>query len=69
MKNIKEITVFTASPGDVQEELDRVRQICEDLNADPMVKKFGLALRVVGWEDVFPSPERPQSIINRLVAE
>ncbi len=34
-----------------------------------MINQFALSFKTVGWEDVFPSPGRPQSIINRLVAE
>ncbi len=34
-----------------------------------MINQFALSFKTVGWEDVFPSPGRPQSIINRLVSE
>lgn len=61
--------VFIASPGDIKTERSIVREICESLNKSQFIKSFGVLFEVTGWEDVFPSPGRPQEIINRLVAE
>ena len=69
MKDKKEITVFIASPGDVAEERNIVRSVCEGLNKSALLKPYNLLLQATGWEDAFPSPGRPQEIINRLVKE
>ncbi|MBF8277704.1 MAG: putative signal transduction protein with Nacht domain [Candidatus Brocadiaceae bacterium] len=69
MKDKKEITVFIASPGDVTEERNIVRSVCEGLNKSALLKPYNLLLQATGWEDAFPSPGRPQEIINRLVKE
>ena len=63
----KEIKVFIASPGDVPEERDIVRDVCDELNRSTLLKPFGISFEAIGWEDAFPSPGRPQEIINRLV--
>ena len=67
MANKKEITVFIASPGDVIEERNDVRKVCDELNKSNLLKPFGVYFQATGWEDLFPSPGRPQEIINRLV--
>jgi energy-coupling factor transporter ATP-binding protein EcfA2 len=69
MKDKKEISVFIASPGDVTAERTVVREICEDLNKSALLKPYGISFQAIGWEDAFPSPGRPQEIINRLVEE
>jgi len=69
MRDKKEINVFIASPGDVTEERNIVRTVCEGLNKSALLKPYGILFQATGWEDVFPSPGRPQEIINRLVAE
>lgn len=67
MKYKKEFTVFIASPGDVREEREIVREVCAELSKDVFLKDLGVSLQAEGWEDVFPSPGRPQEIINTLV--
>ncbi len=69
MKKIHLLNVFIASPGDVPEERNIVREICDALNKSPLCQRFSLAFRVLGWEDAFPSAGRPQEIINKLVKE
>jgi len=69
MKDKKEISVFIASPGDVTAERTVVREICEDLNKSALLKPYGISFQAIGWEDAFPSPGRPQELINRLVEE
>lgn len=39
MKKIKTLKVFIASPGDVAEEREIVRKVCEELNKTPPFKK------------------------------
>ncbi|MCP4689218.1 MAG: DUF4062 domain-containing protein, partial [Desulfobacterales bacterium] len=70
MKSKLELSVFIASPGDVGEEREIAREACEDLSGKPLMRDtLGLSLLATGWEDVFPSPGRPQEIINSLVRE
>ncbi len=69
MKYKKEINVFIASPGDVKEERSIVRDVRKELNESPWLKDYGFYFEATGWEDAFPSPGRPQEIINRLVDE
>ncbi len=66
MKN-KEINVFIASPGDVKEEREIIRETCEELNKSTLLKPFSIYFQATGWEDAFPSPGRPQQIINKLL--
>jgi formylglycine-generating enzyme required for sulfatase activity len=65
----KKIKVFIASPSDVEFERGIVRETCEALNKNNLIKSYGILFEATGWEDVFPSPGRPQEIINRLIAE
>ncbi len=69
MRAVSELSVFIASPSDVAEERGIVREECERLNRDPLIRGRGLSFRAVGWEDAFPAPGRPQDIVNRLAAE
>jgi formylglycine-generating enzyme required for sulfatase activity len=70
VKAKREINVFIASPGDVQEERAIVREVCASLNRRPTIgDNFGILFRPVGGENAFPSAGRPQEIINRLVEE
>ena len=60
------IEVFIASPSDVKEERDVVRDVLEDINITD-AKERGLVLRSLGWEkNTFPSAkeDRPQACIN-----
>ena len=61
------ISVFIASPSDVEAERKIVRRVCENLNKDPLVKEKQILLNPVGWEDVVSSAGRPQDTINLLV--
>lgn len=69
MKTIRQLNVFIASPGDVQEERGIIREVCEETRNDPFCKSKGVSLEASGWEDVFPEAGRPQETINRLVRE
>ena len=59
--------IFIASPGDVPEEREIVRDVCRQLNEDRLIRSYDVAFRPVGWEDAFPGAGRPQAMINRLV--
>lgn len=63
----KELNIFIASPGDVPEERNIVRKVCEDLNKSTLLEPYGISFKVTGWEDALPSAGRPQAIINQLV--
>ena len=66
MKQLTEITVFIASPGDVTGEREVVRKVCREVGDDDLVRRnLWLAINPVGWEDRFPAPGRPQEIINQ----
>ena len=69
MARIQEYNVFIASPGDVPEERAAARDVCRQLNEDPLIRKGNAAFRAVGWEEAFPEAGRPQEIINRLVRD
>ncbi len=69
MKDLKEINLFIASPGDVKEERKIVRNVCEELNKSTLLRPYGICFHAIGWEEVIPSAGRPQEIINKLVDE
>ena len=69
MGSIYEYKVFIASPGDVPDEREIVRDVCRQLNDDRLVRSYDAAFRPVGWEESFPAAGRSQEIINRLVVE
>jgi len=48
------LKVFIASPGDVQEERGIVREVCEKLSNNPIIKKESLFFDAQEWEEVFP---------------
>ncbi len=65
-KNITEYKVFIASPGDLSDERDIARKVCNELNESHLVREKGIRLNATGWEDVIPAAGRPQGIINHL---
>lgn len=64
MRNI--LTAFLASPGDLQEERNIVRESVERLNK-VIGRELNWQIELLGWEDTLPGYARPQSIINRDV--
>ena len=64
------LKVFVASPGDVSEEREVVRDVIDDLNRSVASEK-GLTLQVVGWEtDARPGfGGDPQSLVNAQIAD
>ncbi|WP_187285583.1 DUF4062 domain-containing protein [Streptomyces sp. ME109] len=65
---MQELVVFIASPGDLTEEREAVRQAVVTVNS-LFAAKSAIRLRVTGWEETQPSFGRPQSSINPLVEQ
>lgn len=63
------LNVFIASPGDIVVERKIVREVCLGLNESELLHHLGVSIHTAMWDDVFPSPEQPQSIINRVTDE
>ncbi len=66
MKSIQQYQVFIASPGDVQPEREIVREVCAQLNCDPLCAGSGASFSATGWEDSLPAGGEPQLLINHL---
>ncbi|UXY32750.1 DUF4062 domain-containing protein [Streptomyces sp. HUAS TT20] len=65
---MQEMVVFIASPGDLVDERNAVRQAVASVNS-LFASKVALRLRVTGWEETQPSFGRPQAVINPLVEQ
>lgn len=65
MKQISELRIFLASPGDVQVERTIVQEVLSELNITYGTPN-GINLKLVNWEDYsYPSiGEDPQDLIN-----
>ncbi len=57
----KIIKVFLASPGDLGNERENVRDIVEELN-DIFAKGRGYQIELMGWEDTVSAYGRPQHL-------
>lgn len=57
------LTVFIASPGDVEEERKAVKAVADILNRS-YSRHSSWQIDVLGWEDTLPGFGRPQTIIN-----
>ncbi|WP_244972608.1 DUF4062 domain-containing protein [Paramicrobacterium fandaimingii] len=64
-KDLRELRVFMASPGDLTDERDALRNLERRLNA--MFRERGVRVSIEGWEDVQPDAGAPQELINPLV--
>ena len=60
------LTVFLASPGDLQEERNIARSSVERFNKI-LSRKIGWQIELLGWEETSPGYSRPQNLINRDV--
>ncbi len=60
------LTVFLASPGDLQEERKIVRTSIERINKI-LPRRVGRQIEILGWEDTLAGYSRPQDLINRDV--
>ena len=70
MKNVRLINVFLASPGDVVQENQSVREILESINRT-LGEEKGVQLKVVNWKtDSFPSyGGDAQALLNDQIAD
>lgn len=70
MADIRLIKVFLASPGDVAQEGESVRQILEMINRT-LGEREGIQFRVVNWKtDSFPSyGDDAQALLNNQIAD
>jgi hypothetical protein len=55
--------VFIASPGDLNEERARFREVIEEVNSIK-ANSMGIQLEPLSWEDTLPGKGRPQEFIN-----
>jgi hypothetical protein len=63
------LNIFIASPGDIVIERKIVSEVCLGLNESELLHHLGVSIHTAMWGDIFPSPEYPQTIINRLIDE
>ncbi|WP_232827672.1 DUF4062 domain-containing protein [Jiangella endophytica] len=63
--DLRELRVFMASPGDLTDERDALRDLERRLNA--MLRGRGVRVSIEGWEEVLPDAGAPQDLINPLV--
>jgi hypothetical protein len=62
---VTSIRVFLASPGDVADEREAVRQAAAELNES--LRKHGFEIEILGWEQRGPAAGRAQSDIDKDV--
>ena len=60
------LTVFLASPGDLEKERNIVRTTINRINKI-LSRRVGWHIELLGWEDTLPGYSRPQGKINRDV--
>jgi len=60
------LTIFLASPSDLEEERKKFREVVNDFNS-VFGKRVGWQIELLVWEDTLPGCDRPQSIINKDV--
>lgn len=60
------VTIFLASPGDLNEERSIAKNIVERVN-HVFSRQTGYYLDLLGWEDTLPGFSRPQELINKEV--
>ena len=53
-ETFKQYNIFIASPGDVAEEREIIRQTCSKLNSNPLVEGKEFHLKALGREDEIP---------------
>jgi hypothetical protein len=62
---IQPLYVFIASPGDVEDEREAIRELVAELNGS--LRKKGWEISLLGWEDRGPTGGRAQADINEDV--
>lgn len=60
------LSIFLASPNDLQEERKATREIVDRINR-VFSRRMGWHIELLGWEDTLPGFSRPQSLINKDV--
>lgn len=60
------LTVFIASPEDLQKERREAKEVVDELNGT-VGENLGWHIDLLGWEDTLPKYGRPQEIINQDV--
>ncbi len=68
VEQVTKLKIFVASPGDVQEERDRLEDIIDELNLG-ITREKGLVLELVRWEThAWPAMgEDAQEVVNREI--
>jgi tetratricopeptide (TPR) repeat protein len=66
MKRLNRMSVFIASPGDLNEERKTFHDCILEINR-LKAEHLGLQLEALGWEDTMPGRGRPQAIINQEI--
>ena len=56
--------MFVASPSDLQEERQAIREVAQEFN-QLWADRLGYQVELLGWEDSPPRAGRPQHLINR----
>lgn len=59
---VTELRVFVASPSDVVQERDRLREVVEELNRT-VADRLGLVLKLLDWRDIAPGMGRPEDVV------
>lgn len=63
------LNIIIASPGDIVIERKIVREVCLGLNESELLHHLRVHIQTAMWEEVFPSAEHPQAIIDRVAGE
>ena len=64
MTQTRNIThVFLASPGDLQDERQAIREVVDEFN-EIWADALGYQVELLGWEETLPGYGRPQHLIN-----
>lgn len=70
MRLVQHLSVFLASPGDVQAERDEAREVIEEMNRT-VGREKGVVLEAVGWEThTYPAyGQDPQGLVNDQIGD
>lgn len=60
----KIIRAFLASPGDLQEERETIREVVNEFN-ESWADELGYQVELIGWEETVAGFGRPQQLINQ----
>ncbi|OFX74798.1 MAG: hypothetical protein A2X12_11970 [Bacteroidetes bacterium GWE2_29_8] len=68
MKDVKEIQIFVSCPSDVNDNKDRVKEICKNISDTTLNNPIQVNFKIrEGNEIVAPIGKRPQQVINDLI--